>query len=142
MKTKGKSVLVSKGMTKGNHKKGFTLEKEINKGSVLEDPIAGNLEEKYDDSVQKLIDIGKEIDSYNGIDCGIFRLNKDFFEAARSAAAIGLDSISAAVKILIKNRQIEAVFMEPEDDWIDIDTPEAYQFCLKKITEQLKKAFG
>jgi RNA polymerase primary sigma factor len=47
-------------MTKGNHKKGFTLEKEINKASVLEDPTAGNLEEKYDDSVQKLIDIGKE----------------------------------------------------------------------------------
>ena len=48
-------------MTKGNHKKGFTLEKEITtKGSVLEDPIVGGLDEKYDDSVQKLIDIGKE----------------------------------------------------------------------------------
>jgi RNA polymerase primary sigma factor len=47
-------------MTKGNHKKGYTVDKEINKGSVLEDPIVGGLEEKYDDSVQKLIDIGKE----------------------------------------------------------------------------------
>jgi RNA polymerase primary sigma factor len=47
-------------MTKGNHKKGFTIEKEISKSSVLEDPIVGGLEEKYDDSVQKLIDIGKE----------------------------------------------------------------------------------
>jgi RNA polymerase primary sigma factor len=47
-------------MTKGNHKKGFTLEKEISKGSVLEDPLVPGLEEKYDDSVQKLIDIGKE----------------------------------------------------------------------------------
>ncbi len=48
-------------MTKGNHKKGFTLEKEIaSKQSALEDPIVGGLEEKYDDSVQKLIDIGKE----------------------------------------------------------------------------------
>jgi len=48
-------------MTKGNHKKGFTIDKEISKGSVLEDPlVGGGLEEKYDDSVQKLIDIGKE----------------------------------------------------------------------------------
>jgi RNA polymerase primary sigma factor len=48
-------------MTKGNHKKGYAIEKEISsKGSVLEDPIVGGLEEKYDDSVQKLIDIGKE----------------------------------------------------------------------------------
>jgi RNA polymerase primary sigma factor len=50
-------------MTKGNHKKGFTIEKEIaSKGSSVlgEDPIVGGLDEKYDDSVQKLIDIGKE----------------------------------------------------------------------------------
>jgi RNA polymerase primary sigma factor len=48
-------------MTKGNHKKGYTPENDISsKSSVLEDPIAGNLDEKYDDSVQKLIDIGKE----------------------------------------------------------------------------------
>jgi RNA polymerase primary sigma factor len=47
-------------MAKGNHKKSFVVEKEISKGSMLEDPMAGGLEEKYDDSVQKLIDIGKE----------------------------------------------------------------------------------
>jgi RNA polymerase primary sigma factor len=47
-------------MTKGNHKKGYTLDKEISKPTVLEDPMVGGLEEKYDDSVQKLIDIGKE----------------------------------------------------------------------------------
>jgi RNA polymerase primary sigma factor len=48
-------------MTKGNHKKGFTLEKEIaSKGSALEEPLVPGLDEKYDDSVQKLIDIGKE----------------------------------------------------------------------------------
>src|SRR5919206_21099 len=47
-------------MTKGNHKKGYVAEKDVPKTSVLEDPIGGALEEKYDDSVQKLIDIGKE----------------------------------------------------------------------------------
>src|SRR5204863_4494759 len=62
LKTEGKSVLVVKGMAKGTHKKSFTVEKDASKGSgsAVEDPIVGGLEEKYDDSVQKLIDIGKE----------------------------------------------------------------------------------
>src|SRR5918911_2030874 len=48
-------------MTKGNIKKGYTTENDISsKSSVLEDPLVGGLDEKYDDSVQKLIDIGKE----------------------------------------------------------------------------------
>src|SRR6516162_9090502 len=48
-------------MTKGNHKKGYTADKDANtKQSVMEEPIVGGLDEKYDDSVQKLIDIGKE----------------------------------------------------------------------------------
>ena len=52
---------MTKGMTKGNHKKGYTADKDANtKQSVMEEPIVGGLDEKYDDSVQKLIDIGKE----------------------------------------------------------------------------------
>jgi RNA polymerase primary sigma factor len=52
---------VNKGMTKGNHKKGYPQEDASSKSSVLEEQlIAGGLDEKYDDSVQKLIDIGKE----------------------------------------------------------------------------------
>src|SRR5262245_20414972 len=47
-------------MAKGNHKKGYTLDKDLPKGSVLEETLVGNIDEKYDDSVQKLIDIGKE----------------------------------------------------------------------------------
>jgi RNA polymerase primary sigma factor len=49
-------------MNKGNHQKGFIMEKESSsnpKRSVLEEQLGG-LDEKYDDSVQKLIDIGKE----------------------------------------------------------------------------------
>ena len=52
---------MSKGMTKGNHKKGTTIiEKEPQpKRTSIEEQLGG-LDEKYDDSVQKLIDIGKE----------------------------------------------------------------------------------
>src|SRR5436309_595083 len=48
-------------MTKGNIKKSYTTDNDIaSKSSVLEDPVVGGLEDKYDDSVQKLIDMGKE----------------------------------------------------------------------------------
>src|ERR1051326_8174559 len=49
-------------MNKDNNKKGLVVEKDAQPGpkrSVLEEQL-GALDEKYDDSVQKLIDIGKE----------------------------------------------------------------------------------
>ena len=60
MKTKGNSVLVDTGMAKGNHKKTDAPEDISSKNSVLEDQLIGGLDNKFDDSVQKLIDIGKE----------------------------------------------------------------------------------
>src|SRR5262245_10260240 len=53
---------MNRGMNKGNHQKGFIVEKDPapnTKRSALEEQLGG-LDEKYDDSVQKLIDIGKE----------------------------------------------------------------------------------
>src|SRR5215475_9836998 len=47
-------------MAKRNHKKTHTSEDISSKSSVLEDQLIGGLDDKYDDRVQKLIDIGKE----------------------------------------------------------------------------------
>src|SRR5215467_15355808 len=47
-------------MAKGNGKKTYTSEGISSKSSVLEDQLIGGLDDKYNDSVQKLIDIGKE----------------------------------------------------------------------------------
>src|SRR4030095_1906823 len=46
-------------MAKSNHKKTYP-EDISSKNSVLEDQLIGGLDNKYDESVQKLIDIGKE----------------------------------------------------------------------------------
>jgi len=51
---------VNTGMAKRNHKKTRTPEDISSKNSVLADQLIGGLDNKYDDSVQKLIDIGKE----------------------------------------------------------------------------------
>src|ERR1043166_3334385 len=47
-------------MAIGNHKKTYLREDGSSDNSVLEDELIGGANDKYDDSVQKLIDIGKE----------------------------------------------------------------------------------
>jgi RNA polymerase primary sigma factor len=47
-------------MAKRNHKKTHTPEDISSKNSVLADQLISGLDSKYDDSVQKLLDIGKE----------------------------------------------------------------------------------
>ncbi|MCP4580167.1 MAG: NTP transferase domain-containing protein [candidate division Zixibacteria bacterium] len=80
-----------------------------------------------------ITNIGKEITGYDGADCGIFRLNGRYFRAMREALKVNQDSISAAINKLIANNDMEAVFMNPSEKWIDIDTPSAYQHSLNNI---------
>src|SRR5262245_44090344 len=47
-------------MARGNHKKTYAPQDISSKNLVLEDELIGGLDNKYDDRVQKLIDIGKE----------------------------------------------------------------------------------
>jgi len=81
----------------------------------------------------RIVDIGKSISKYNGVDCGIFKLDDGFFKAMGEALNNNQDSISAAVKILIKGINMEAVFLKAEEKWIDIDTYESYQYSLDYI---------
>ena len=82
---------------------------------------------------EKITDIGKNISDYNAIDCGIFKLTPRFFSSMRRQLETGEESISASIRGLIENDDMEAVFLEGNDCWIDIDTPESYHYALKGI---------
>ncbi|MDZ7342765.1 MAG: NTP transferase domain-containing protein [candidate division KSB1 bacterium] len=84
----------------------------------------------------RIVNIGKEIHPYNGIDCGIFKLTPRFFDAMRAQLVVQKESISAAVQRLIQQDDMEAVFLEAQETWIDIDTPEAYNHALQKLAGQ------
>lgn len=84
---------------------------------------------------QRIEKIGKDLTDYNGIDCGIFKLTPGFFEAMGAQINAGKESISAGVKMLIKDQDMEAVFMCDEEAWIDIDTPSAYKYAIKNFTD-------
>lgn len=83
-----------------------------------------------------IVNIGKEILNYNNLDCGIFRLNKRFFQAMREQLKESNESISAAINELVKNADMDAVVINSEDYWFDIDTPEAYNHCLSELIEK------
>lgn len=78
-----------------------------------------------------ITEIGKELSSYNALDCGIFRLETDFFGAVEQAVAQGKESISAAICELAAQSRIRTIILDKPDQWLDIDTPEAYQHALQ-----------
>lgn len=74
-----------------------------------------------------IVSIGKELTDYDALDCGIFRLESDFFSAVEVAVYKGSESISAAIGELIAAKRIKAVKLAELEQWLDIDTPEAYE---------------
>ena len=111
---------------------------DSDKNLLLVDP---NIHDNFDiDDATKvdfegidIINIGKELKSYNGLDCGIFRLNKNFFSGMRRQLELNNESISASINELIKDKDMQAVLINNDDYWFDIDTPEAYKHCINTL---------
>ncbi len=82
---------------------------------------------------ERIVSIGKELKDYNAIDCGIFRLDDRFFQAMEAAWLAGEDSISAGVRRLIHQKQFFPVLLQEGQQWLDIDTPEAYAEAHKRF---------
>ena len=78
----------------------------------------------------RITGIGKELVDFNAIDCGVFRLDERFFEAMGCAIGQGKESISEGVRHLIEARAFGGVLLPEGSHWIDIDTPEAYEYAL------------
>lgn len=83
----------------------------------------------------RIVDIGKGLTDYNALDCGIFRINGRFFAALREQVARGRESISDAVQVLVRDRDMETVEFPRDARWIDVDTPEAYRQVLANLHE-------
>lgn len=109
------------------------FEHESEKNLLLVDPRVDEIFD-IDDATKvqvvgnRITDIGKELKSFNAIDCGIFRLTERFFTAMEEQVVVGKESISAGIVKLIMKYDMEAVRMAPNHRWIDLDTPESYIF--------------
>ena len=80
----------------------------------------------------RIREIGKTLENYNGIDCGLFKCTMGLFDALKDAMVDGDCSLSDGCKKLIAAQKMRGVDIG-NAFWIDIDTPEALAFAINKL---------
>jgi choline kinase len=78
----------------------------------------------------RIVEIGKELTTYDAIDCGVFRIDPAFMDALDAQIAAGKESISDGVRRLIAAGAFTSVPIPKHCAWIDVDTPAAYEAAL------------
>ncbi|MBX7150022.1 NTP transferase domain-containing protein [bacterium] len=87
------------------------------------------------DADNRILAIGKNLESYNAIDCGIFRFKSfDIFAALQTAIGHNEYSLSGGVRELIKAGKMFAQNIEGKL-WQDVDTLSDVQATVKKIQQ-------
>ena len=71
--------------------------------------------------------MSKNLNTYNAIDCGIFKCKYSFFDYLIQAKEKGNCSLSDACNLLINEGLMGSVNIK-NYPWIDIDTPEALTY--------------
>ena len=84
-----------------------------------------------------ILNIGKNIDSFNGFDTGIFLCTPAIFEALEHACKIHDDTtLSAAIQVLAENKCAKAV--QTKGFWIDIDDEKNFRQAEKTLLDSLR----
>jgi len=95
----------------------------------------------FDDATKVLVDhdhdrilqIGKELEDYNGVDMGIFLCSPNIFEVLRKNIEKGRYTLTEAIRELAEKGKMRACCLNDEEYfWIDIDTPQ-----MGKIAEEI-----
>lgn len=93
-----------------------------------------------DDAMKLVIDpisgiigaMSKHLANYNAVDCGVFKCGYEFFLHLEAAKEEGSCSLSDACNRLIENQSLGGVDIK-DSEWLDIDTPDALDYCHKKL---------
>ncbi len=86
----------------------------------------------------RIVDIGKKIENYSGLDCGIFLLSPSIFEALEESSKEVVRTLSGGVRILARNKMMK-YFDIRDAFWFDIDTKSSYKKAGKILLKQLIK---
>jgi len=79
-----------------------------------------------------ILDIGKDIDRFNGIDTGLFLCSCALFDALEHSMNTGRGtSLTAALRIMAENRQVKCCGLK--GSWIDVDDEAAHKKAEKLI---------
>ena len=86
----------------------------------------------------QIMDIGKELDAYNGIDTGIFLCTPAIFDALKESTDKGKESLAAGIKVLANRHKMKA-FDISDKYWLDVDDNKALKNGKSLLFEKLKK---
>ena len=86
----------------------------------------------------QVVDIGKKIDDYQGVDCGLFLMTPAIFDALEGSIRRGDETLSGGIKVLIERKKVGYVDIK-DTFWIDIDTPSDYNIAKKQLLKNLIK---
>ena len=85
-----------------------------------------------------IVDIGKNLDEFDGIDCGIFLLSDKIFDALEESLKRGDDTLSGGVRVLAEKGRMK--YMDIGNKfWIDVDTKESLKVAEKHLLDSLIK---
>jgi CDP-L-myo-inositol myo-inositolphosphotransferase len=87
----------------------------------------------------RIVEIGKSLDPFDGLDTGLFLASPEIFEALREAGAEGEESLSDGVQKLAASGRARAVD-GGELFWHDIDEPEDARVAHGKLLAGLRTA--
>jgi 1L-myo-inositol 1-phosphate cytidylyltransferase / CDP-L-myo-inositol myo-inositolphosphotransferase len=83
-----------------------------------------------------IIKIGKNLEDYNGVDCGIFLLTPSIFEALEESRKNGDETLSGGIRILGENGKVKTLDIK-DGFWIDVDTENDYLEAKKILVKKL-----
>ncbi len=79
------------------------------------------------DDVYTITNLDKALNTYQSIDCGMFKLNYSFFDILQESIKNGKNSLSDACNVLANNNNMLGLDIK-EKRWIDLDTPKMFSF--------------
>lgn len=80
----------------------------------------------------KVVRIGKELDEFDCLDTGVFRISPALIDALRQAETEDGCSLSDGVMKLASQKRMWVCDVTGES-WIDVDTPEAHAYCEENL---------
>ncbi|MFP3870793.1 MAG: CDP-alcohol phosphatidyltransferase family protein, partial [Syntrophobacteria bacterium] len=83
-----------------------------------------------------ILDIGKNLTTYNGVDTGIFLCSRALFEALDTAVSGGAEALSDGVRELARERRMQAVDVG-ELFWQDVDNAKDLEQGEKRLLRNL-----
>src|SRR3989338_366769 len=82
--------------------------------------------------------IGKNLDSFNAVDTGLFACTPAMFEVLHQASQTKPPSLTDGMKILSKEGRLHAHPLT-KFYWQDVDTPESYRYAGKMLLQSCRK---